>query len=239
MWCTAAVVLTMLVQPAELQSSCEMYSNYHGVPGIPGPNGPHGADGPKGEKGDPGDGPVQVLGRKGEPGDPGPTGRTGSKGEPGPNGLRGLQGPKGESGIRSHRTNKQSSFFSYKRGTLQQPQRDRPITFNSDVLPDLDTSLKGDNLTNGVFQCKIKGVYFFTYHVSAKDLVCLKLVKGTVAKVTLCDSSSSHLVTSGSVVLDLAVGDKVSLQPTQHNKMITSFQVADNTFTGMLLFPTI
>ena len=64
-------------------------------------------------------------------------------------------------------------------------------------------------------------------------------MKGIDVKLSMCDSSSSHLVTAGSMVLDLEVGDKVSLQPTQHNKIITSPQVADNTFTGMLLFPTV
>ncbi|KAG7251444.1 hypothetical protein CRUP_034589, partial [Coryphaenoides rupestris] len=102
---------------------------------------------------------------------------------------------------------------------------------------DLAVALSGDALDNGVFQCRVKGVYFFAYHVSAKDLVCLKLMKGTETVLSMCDSSSSHLVTAGSVVLDLAVGDQVSLQPTQHNRIITNLW-ADNTFTGLLLFPT-
>ncbi|CAL8402552.1 unnamed protein product [Arctogadus glacialis] len=238
MWGTAAVVLAMLVQPAVPQPSCEMFSNYHGVPGIPGAYGPHGADGPKGEKGDTGDGPLHAMGRKGEPGVPGPAGRTGPKGEQGPHGQSGFQGPKGESGGRTQRPEKQHSFFSYKRGITQKPARERPIVFNRDVVPDLDTSLKGENLTHGVFSCKIQGVYYFTYHISAKELVCLKLMKGTKAILSLCDSSSSHLVTSGSLVFELAVGDKVFLQPTQHNKIVTSPGLADNTFTGMLLFPS-
>ena len=45
------------------------------------------------------------------------------------------------------------------------------VCVDRDVVPDLDTSLKGENLTHGVFSCKIQGVYYFTYHISAKELV--------------------------------------------------------------------
>ncbi|KAK0135872.1 Complement C1q subcomponent subunit B [Merluccius polli] len=236
MWCTVAVVLTVLVQLAELQLSCEEYSNYHGVPGLPGVNGHHGADGPKGEKGDPGEG--MDYGKKGAPGDPGLPGRPGQKGEQGPVGPSGPQGPMGVTGRQIQKTTKQVSFFSYKRGSTQSPQNNHPITFNSDVVSGLPDALKGDPLNNGVFECKIKGVYFFTYHCAAKDLLCLSLMKGTEAKMTMCDSSSSHLVMSGSMVLDLAVGDQVSLQPIRNNNRMVTGTWSDNSFTGLLLFAT-
>lgn len=44
-----------------------------------------------------------------------------------------------------------------------------------EILPDLDQRFKGKPLTNGTFTCDIKGVYFFTYHISAKNRVSRRL----------------------------------------------------------------
>lgn len=40
-----------------------------------------------------------------------------------------------------------------------------------EFLPDLDQRLKGKSLTDGIFTCDTKGVYFFSFHISAKNKV--------------------------------------------------------------------
>lgn len=42
---------------------------------------------------------------------------------------------------------------------------------HSNILPTEDQQLQGERLTNGTFTCVIRGVYFFSYHISAKRAV--------------------------------------------------------------------
>lgn len=44
-----------------------------------------------------------------------------------------------------------------------------------EILPDLDQKIKGKTLTNGTFTCDIRGIYFFSYHISAKSRVSQRL----------------------------------------------------------------
>ncbi|KAG7999361.1 hypothetical protein GBF38_000449, partial [Nibea albiflora] len=46
------------------------------------------------------------------------------------------------------------------------------------------------------------------------------------------------LVSSGSAVLELEVGDRVSLHVTKFNNIVTSQGSTSHTFTGFLIFPT-
>ncbi|XP_056130914.1 complement C1q subcomponent subunit B-like [Lampris incognitus] len=236
-WGSAVVVLLVHVTPVIMESACDAYRGHPGVPGIPGTHGANGNNGPKGQKGDAGESGRPVKGSKGESGPKGPPGRPGLKGEMGIPGLTGALGPPGIKGAPSSVIVEQKSFFSYKRTDIQQPAKNRAITFDTAVLPDLDSNLAGDQLTNGIFHCSTKGVYFFTYHISAKTLVCLQLMKGTEAQISFCDTSESFLVTSGSVLLELNVGDQVSLQASETG-LIALHNYADNIFTGFLLFPT-
>lgn len=116
---------------------------------------------------------------------------------------------------------------------------DTALNFNRAILPELEQQFHGLSLANGVFICTIKGVYFFSYHISAKSRVCLKLLKGSDTHMTLCDISEGFLVTSGSAILKLNVGDTVSLQATTYNNIVTSQSSStSHTFTGFLIFPT-
>uniref|UniRef100_A0A8K9V6Q7 C1q domain-containing protein n=1 Tax=Oncorhynchus mykiss TaxID=8022 RepID=A0A8K9V6Q7_ONCMY len=224
----------------------------HGFPGLPGRDGRDGETGEKGvpgvvsgpgqipeggQKGEPGESGLRGKGLKGEPGESGPPGRSGLQGNPGRLGPKGPPGPPGEKGSPSGVDSSLTSFFSCKRNTIQQPPKNLPIRFDGPILSGLDPSLEGVSLKDGLFKCTISGVYFFTYHLSAKSLICVNLKKGTETKVGFCDSSSGFLVTSGSVVLDLLEGDVVSLQPTDNNAIITKDERADNTFTGFLILP--
>ncbi|XP_062342166.1 complement C1q subcomponent subunit B [Osmerus eperlanus] len=238
-WCTAAVVsivLTSLVTPVAMQT-CDSDRGYPGVPGIPGAHGANGKDGLKGEKGDQGESWLGMNGPKGEPGLPGPPGRSGLKGDPGQPGPPGPPGPEGPTGERGSTKTIQKSYFSNQRTTTSYPTKNVDIPFERSVLSSSDPTLAGDSLRDGVFHCPIKGVYFFTYHLTAKNLVCLKLMKEKETKMELCDSSNNFMLTSGSVLLQLDVGEKVSLQTTDYNAVITREYRTDSIFIGFLLYP--
>lgn len=229
--CSTAVFLLLVHITPVITQSC----GTPGIPGIPGTHGPNGVDGPKGEKGDPGESGQPVRGKRGMPGMFGPPGRPGLKGDMGLPGPPGYSGQPGEKG-RAFNPSRQKSFFSYKRMVSYVPEVDTPIDFNEGILPELDQ--QEALLTNGSFTCDIKGIYFFSYHVSAKSRVCLKLVKGSDSHMLLCDSSEGFLVTSGSAILQLEVGDTVSLQATRYNNIVTSQSSTSHTFTGFLIFST-
>lgn len=241
-WSTAvmvSVILTSFKTPAATQT-CGASRGYPGVPGIPGSHGVNGKDGPKGERGDPGESGLDTKVQNGGLGLPGPPGRSGLKGDPGqpgPPGPSGPQGPRGERDSSAITKATQKSYFSNKRITVPSPPKNTAMTFERAILDNTDPSLAGDLLKNGVFHCSIKGMYFFTYHVSAKSLVCLNIKQGGVTKLGLCDSSNRFFLTSGSVVLELDVGETVSLHPTEHNSVTTRVDITDNTFTGFLLYP--
>lgn len=231
--CTAAFLLLVHVGPV-LTQTC----GTPGIPGIPGTHGPHGRDGSKGDGGDPGEAGRPIRGQKGMPGLMGPPGRPGLKGDvgiPGPPGSRGLPGEKGRPFSPS---NQQKSFFSNKRTITQLPELDVALNFDTPIQPDLEQQFQGESLTNGSFTCVIKGVYFFTYHISAKSRVCLKLMKGSDAHIAMCDMADGFLVSSGSAVLELEVGDQVSVQVTKHNSIVASYGSTSHIFTGFLIFPT-
>ncbi|KAL0994999.1 hypothetical protein UPYG_G00130460 [Umbra pygmaea] len=233
-----ASILVSLAPPVAMDTSCKAMSGYPGVPGIPGSHGADGKEGAKGEKGEPGESGWGVKVLKGEPGEAGPPGRSGLPGDPGRVGPQGPPGLTGERGSGSFISTNVSSYFSYKRNTFQPPTKNAAMHFDGHIMPDLERGQQGDSFDDGVFRCSIRGMYFFTYHVSAKNQVCLNLKKGTETKLGFCDSSSGFLVTSGSVVMELKVGDEVSLHPTESNSVITKDELADNTFTGLLLFRT-
>uniref|UniRef100_A0AAQ4Q575 Complement C1q B chain n=1 Tax=Gasterosteus aculeatus aculeatus TaxID=481459 RepID=A0AAQ4Q575_GASAC len=228
---TAAFLLLVHIAPVVSQSCIA-----GGVPGIPGTHGPNGSNGPKGPRGDPGEAAQPFRGHKGSPGLRGPPGRPGLKGDvglPGPPGTPGLAGQKGSP---FNPSNQQKSFFSYKRVISQAPQLDTDIHFDSDIL-DLGERFRGEAMTEGKFTCAIAGIYFFSYHLSAKSRVCLKLMKGADSSLTTCDSSEGFLVTSGSAVLELRAGETVSLQTTRYNSIVTSQSSTSHTFTGFLVSP--
>ncbi|CAK6960837.1 complement C1q subcomponent subunit C-like [Scomber scombrus] len=234
--CSTAVLLLLVHVAPVVTQSCARGPG--GIPGIPGTHGDNGNDGVKGEKGESGETSHPVKAHKGVSGIRGPPGRPGMKGEtgmPGSLGQVGRQGPKGRSFNPSYR---ESSFFSQKRTISQIPDLDTPIDFNSPIRPDLDEQFQGESLTNKTFLSTIQGVYFFSYHISAKTRVCLKLVKGSENLMILCDTFDGFLVTSGSAVLELNVGDEVSLQVQRYNNIVTSLSSTSHIFTGFLIFPT-
>ncbi|XP_074529727.1 complement C1q subcomponent subunit B [Halichoeres trimaculatus] len=232
--CTAAVLLLLHVDPG-LSQFCS--GGPPGIPGIPGTHGPNGLDGQRGEKGDPGEAGQPVRGQKGSQGARGPPGRPGLKGDvglPGPPGNPGLPGEKGRP---FNPSTMDKSFFSNKRDKEEAPQLDATLDFNSEILPDLDQRFRGETLSGGVYTSSIRGVYFFSFHISARSKECVQLMKGADVQLKLCDWSEGFLVNSGSAMLELEVGDTVSLQLASFNNMVTT-QDTSHTFSGFLLFPT-
>uniref|UniRef100_A0A1A8BH31 Complement component 1, q subcomponent, B chain n=1 Tax=Nothobranchius kadleci TaxID=1051664 RepID=A0A1A8BH31_NOTKA len=233
---TAAFLLLVYLIPVQTQMSCT--EGFPGIPGIPGSHGSNGKDGLKGEKGDPGEAAQPIRGQKGVPGLQGQPGRPGLKGDVGEPGPKGTLGRKGEKGRPFNPSNRQKSFFSYKREISSLPELNKNINFNREILPNLQQQFRGEILENGTFVSKIPGVYFFSYHISAKSRVCVRLMKNSDGYMTLCDVSEGFLVISGSILLQLEVGDTVSLQTTKYNNIVTMQGSTSHTFTGFLVFPT-
>ncbi|XP_003976542.1 complement C1q subcomponent subunit B-like [Takifugu rubripes] len=231
---TAASLLYACVGPVATQ-----HCGIPGLPGIPGTHGQHGKDGLKGEEGDPGEPGLPIRGQKGTPGLMGLSGRPGLKGDRGAQGPPGEPGQPGEKGQPLNPSNQQTSFFCYKWTLYQTAELNSPLVFSGEILPNLDQRFKGKTLTNGVFTCDIKGIYFFSYHISANRRVCLRLMKGEETHMSMCDTSEGFLITSGSAVLELELGDTVSLVPVQHNTIVTTQSSATNIFNGFLIFPTL
>ncbi|XP_076835518.1 complement C1q subcomponent subunit B [Brachyhypopomus gauderio] len=220
-----------IVSPS-VSDTCDSLGGFSGVPGIPGTHGAHGKDGPKGEKGDPGVDTQPIRGQKGEQGVPGYPGRSGLKGNEGMPGPPGPQGPKGQKGTIVETPKDRRSFFSYKKTSSKTySQLNRDVEFEASFSPEGDD----DTLSGGLFTAKLAGIYYFVFHVSAAHIACLSIRKQAEAVVSLCDYSQGVLVTSGSVLLQLERGDRVSVQPTKVSQIIS--KDADSTFTGFLVFP--
>ncbi|KAM6046445.1 complement C1q subcomponent subunit B isoform 2-T2 [Chlamydotis macqueenii] len=221
---------------------CETYGTIPGIPGSPGQPGSNGRDGqngPKGERGPPG----QVehkedMGDKGDPGMPGYPGKIGPRGPPGSKGLpgpMGLPGPQGDSG--DYKTTLKSAF-SAARTLSAYPRREQPIRFDYII-----TNEKGHYENRyGRFTCQIPGIYYFTYHVTSRGNLCINMKKGRGGSrgekvVTFCDYvQSSFQVTTGGVVLKMAVNESVWLEPTEKNNLV-GIEGSDSIFSGFLIFP--
>lgn len=172
-------------------------------------------------------------------GPPGPPGRPGMQGEMG---MPGMPGPRGVKGEKGSPTSSTVPFFSRKNPPGPRSTAKKPVQFQTTYVP-LTPEQTGVALEEGVFTCRKTGVYYFTYHVTSHMTICLNIVKsekgqeeeeGTII-LDLCDSSPGYLVTSGSVVVELNVDDKVFLQPTDNFK-IEGKSSAESTFTGFLIF---
>lgn len=176
-----------------------------------------------------------VKGAKGEQGSPGRPGRPGLKGdegEPGAPGLTGLKGPKGAfQMIRDVKP----LFFSNKRRATARPllTQTKMVEFEDAV----SSKKAGNELGDRGFTANQQGVYYFVYHVSALQTACLCIKKQETVVYNVCDFSQGVLLTSGSVVLDLKLGDTVGVYVCTRTSNILS-KDADSTFTGFLLFPS-
>ncbi|XP_010139502.1 PREDICTED: complement C1q subcomponent subunit A, partial [Buceros rhinoceros silvestris] len=175
-------------------------------------------------------------GQKGFPGIPGLDGRPGQKGDVGEPGKSvhstGIQGPKGdagEPGIPGFPGRRGYPGLPGPPGVSGKPgpkgQKGNPDNILGQPRPAFSASRRSP-------PSRGKTV------VSSGNL-CLSITKNSEHVVSFCDHNSRSLlqVNSGSMVISLAVNDRVSLStdPAKHG-MIYSGSEADSVFSGFMLF---
>ncbi|NP_001086249.1 adiponectin, C1Q and collagen domain containing L homeolog precursor [Xenopus laevis] len=221
------VPLSSLAQDGPDQSSRSPCANWMGgVPGYPGHNGLPGRDGKDGKNGD-----------KGDMGEPGPKGPEGEPGKSGPSGPEGPRGFPGAPGIKGESPYVQRSAFSMGLSTKfslpNVPIRFTKVFYNEQRHYDEST---------GKFRSAIKGLYQFSYHLTVymKD-VKVGLYRNNKPIMFTFDQFQSNNVdqASGSVLLQLEVGDEIWLQIYGDESFsgIYGDNLNDSTFSGILLYP--
>ncbi|XP_039558261.1 complement C1q subcomponent subunit B [Passer montanus] len=240
MWLVWAMLICLAGGQPASATLCRTYGTIPGIPGLPGQPGSDGRDGENGPKGEQGPSGQSGEGRgeKGVPGLPGQPGKVGPRGIPGQMGLpgiRGLPGPMGEAG--DYKVTFKSGF-SAARSISSYPRREQPIRFDRII-----TNEKGHYENRyGRFTCRVPGTYYFTYHVTSRGNLCLNIKKGQGASrgervVTFCDFvHNSFQVTTGGVVLKMAMNESVWLEPTEKNSLV-GLEGSDSIFSGFLIFP--
>uniref|UniRef100_A0A8C9UHU4 Complement C1q B chain n=1 Tax=Serinus canaria TaxID=9135 RepID=A0A8C9UHU4_SERCA len=215
---------------------CRTYGTIPGIPGLPGQPGSDGKDGENGPKGEQGKEEAAGGGDRGVPGAPGQPGKVGPIGIPGIMGLpggRGLPGPVGEPG--DYKVTFKSGF-SAARSISSFPRREQPIRFDR-ILTNEQEHYEN---RYGRFTCRVPGTYYFTYHVTSRGNLCLNIKKGQgrgERVVTFCDYvHNSFQVTTGGVVLKMAMNESVWLEPTEKNSLV-GLEGSDSIFSGFLIFP--
>ncbi|XP_060614661.2 complement C1q subcomponent subunit C [Anolis sagrei] len=208
-----------------------------GLPGVPGPPGKDGRDGQKGSKGERGvPGIFGNQGPKGEagpPGAPGLPGKNGPRGPSGPAGDIGLEGEKGEPGEPGGYKRTHQSAFTVMRQTGQYPVKNTPVVFNKAI-----TNTNQDyDVTTGKFTCRIPGVYYFVYHASQTDNLCVNVYLNREKVASFCDHmTNSKQVSSGGLLLQMQAGHQVWLAVNDYNGMV-GISGSDSVFSGFLLYP--
>ncbi|XP_016135861.1 complement C1q and tumor necrosis factor-related protein 9A [Sinocyclocheilus grahami] len=208
-----------------------------GIKGDVGPIGPVGPQGDIGYKGDKGiQGPLGPPGRsgpKGEIGHPGIKGSIGVRGEKGSKGDIGEQGPKGDMPEIP-----KSAFSARLSESSKLPAANAPVLFDKIIY-----NRQGHyDPQTGRFTCAIRGVYYFTYHITVFSRnVKVVLMKNSQRVIYTMDSyQGGEDQASGGAVLELEAGDKVWLQVA--DKLLFNGLYADEdddtVFSGFLLFAT-
>ncbi|KFV01054.1 Complement C1q subcomponent subunit A, partial [Tauraco erythrolophus] len=230
---TLAAVLGMALPE---DGMCRAPDGKDGFPGIPGLDG---RPGQKGDVGEPGKSAqrIGIKGLKGDAGDPGPPGVPGNRGYhglPGFPGPPGQLGPKGYKGVAGNILEQPRPAFSASRSSP--PSMGRTVVFDN-IIINQETSY---NPQTGEFTCRVPGLYYFAYQVVSSGDLCLSITKNREHVVTFCDNNSREIlqVNSGSSVLSLAVGDRVSVSTDPaKGSAIYSGSEADSVFSGFMLFP--
>ncbi|GLD58145.1 complement C1q subcomponent subunit C-like protein [Lates japonicus] len=211
-----------------------------GIPGIPGMPGLPGRDGRTGEKGQKGEAGAEwqgslspQRGEKGEPGLMGFPGKRGQSGEPGEPGIPGLAGPPGEPGERGVVGVQEKAAFSVARGTNDYPEKASVIRFTTvitNINNDYDTS-------TGHFRCRIPGTYYFVFHASLEDRLCVLLKLDQRLLSSFCDHRRGRRqVTSGGLAVYLQRDQEVWLETKDYRGMRGS-PSGYSVFSGFLLHP--
>ncbi|XP_055365162.1 complement C1q subcomponent subunit C-like isoform X2 [Betta splendens] len=183
-------LLSLTVTPLVAMETCPA-GGMPGIPGIPGMPGRDGRDGEKGQKGESGVVRADGFGpHRGERGEPGPKGfdgkrgESGDPGEPGDPGVTGPPGPPGEYGAGVQ----QKAAFSVARGTSEFPAVGSVIRFTNVI-----TNINNDYDTEtGRFRCRVPGTYYFVFHASTVNKLCVLLKLDGAEVTSFCDTRSSR-----------------------------------------------
>ncbi|NWI71955.1 C1QA protein, partial [Todus mexicanus] len=235
-WLAASTLAAVLGMVLLEDGVCRAPDGKDGFPGVPGLNG---RPGPPGDVGEPGKsaqrtGIQGLKGDAGKPGPPGTPGNQGYRGQQGPPGQRGQPGLKGEKGKAGNILEQPRPAFSA--SLSSPPPMGTTVVFNN-IITNEESSYSAQT---GVFTCRIAGLYYFAYQVVSSGDLCLSITKNSERVVSFCDYNSRNLlqVNSGSSVLSLAVGDRVSVSTdSARGSMIYSGSEADSIFSGFMLFP--
>ncbi|XP_071771829.1 complement C1q subcomponent subunit C-like [Centroberyx gerrardi] len=229
--------LLLLAAPLLVSMETCQSTGMPGMPGIPGLPGRDGRDGEKGEKGKPGavwqGGAGHQRGPRGEPGPVGPAGKRGQGGERGPLGAPGAAGPPGEPGEVRLVAAQQQSAFSVARGTANHPARTSVIRF-TDVI----TNINGDyDTATGRFRCRVQGMYYFVFHASVDERLCVLMKLDGTQLASFCDypySRNIRQVDSGGLAVYLRRDQEVWLETKDYVGMIGKPE-GYSIFSGFLL----
>ncbi|KAM6371577.1 complement C1q subcomponent subunit A [Pluvialis apricaria] len=230
---TLAAVLGMVLPEDGL---CWAPAGKDGFPGVPGLDG---RPGQKGDMGEPGKSAQRtgIRGPKGDAGEPGPPGIPGNQGYHGPPGLPGFPGQPGPMGVKG----KAGNILEQPRPAFSASRKSPPSMGRTVVFDNIITNQESSySPQTGEFTCRIPGLYYFAYQVVSNGDLCLSITKNREHVVSFCDYNSRDLlqVNSGSSVLSLAVGDRVSISTDPaRGSMIYSGSEADSVFSGFMLFP--
>lgn len=208
-----------------------------GMPGIPGLPGKDGRDGGKGEKGQPGaawhGGLGPQKGEKGEPGMMGYPGKRGQSGELGEPGLPGIAGPPGEPGDPGTVGVQLKAAFSVARGSNDYPDKASIIRFTNII-----TNINDDyNIATGRFRCRVSGTYYFVFHASLEDRLCVLMKLDQALLTAFCDHRRNRRqVTSGGLAVYLSRDQEVWLETKDYRGM-RGKPAGYSVFSGFLLHP--
>lgn len=227
----------LLLSSVQLVSmeTCPAAAGMPGTPGIPGLLGRDGRDGENGQKGEPGEmwrgGPQK--GEKGEPGLGGFSGKRGQSGDPGEPGTPGAVGLPGEPGESGAGGALQQAAFSVARGTSTFPDKASVIRFTNVI-----TNIQDDyNTETGRFRCRVPGTYYFVFHASLEERLCVLLKRDEAVLAVFCDHCrSERQVTSGGLAVYLSRDQEVWLE-TKDYRAMTGKPSGYSIFSGFLLRP--
>ncbi|KAK2915477.1 complement C1q subcomponent subunit C [Channa argus] len=233
-WFLMILALLSLAVPLLVAMETCPATGMPGIPGIPGLPGRDGRDGDKGQKGEPGAELVGLGPEKGEKGEPGPVGSPGKRGpsgepgNPGAQGSPGDQGAPGEGGIVGIQ---QKAAFSVARGTDQYPEKASVIRF-TDVI----TNIEGDyNTETGRFRCRVPGTYYFVFHASLDERLCVLFKVEETLLASFCDHRRiRRQVTSGSLAVYLSRDQEAWLETKDYRGM-RGRPAGYSIFSGFLL----
>ncbi|TRY99626.1 hypothetical protein DNTS_004818 [Danionella cerebrum] len=240
---TEPVPLTGVYESQEKRANRNQSLEECVINGKDGVNGNSGRDGLPGQKGEKGAPALQVAqnnitfkGDKGEQGALGDRGSKGFMGPTGPQGHLGAMGPKGPSKSIITADIPQKAAFCVLRNT-NRARYANPVIFDthfSNVQNNFD-------LRTGTFTCTNPGVYYFVFHASYPEGLCVRLkitssVGASDKSFSFCDSRPLLTVVSGGAVLELSANDKVWIEPFSDKDVGMTPKNLSAVFSGFLIF---